>query len=162
MQRRALFLLILGLSCICAARSQVLPRCSNVVTSRTNPPELAAKIHVRQSKLATFKGGSAKRELTAQATRWFITADADYMKTGPWSTTFYVGGAASERPTLALQIDDHGNTISAKWINEKLLFVEVWWGRFAATDLILDVATGKFLYSELAHYGDLGQPCRDD
>jgi hypothetical protein len=38
---------------------------------------------------------------------------------------------------------DHGNTFSANWINEKLLFVQVWWGRIASSDIILDVNHGR-------------------
>jgi hypothetical protein len=41
----------------------------------------------------------------------------------------------------------------ARWMNEKLLFVRVWWGRVLGSDLILDVETEQLLYHELLHDG---------
>ncbi len=35
-----------------------------------------------------------------------------------------------------------------KWINEKLIFITVWWGRIAATDIIYDVEKEKVIYLE--------------
>lgn len=40
----------------------------------------------------------------------------------------------------------HG--IKQKWINEKLLFIQPWWGRIAATDIIYDVENEKIVYIE--------------
>lgn len=40
----------------------------------------------------------------------------------------------------------HG--IKEKWINEKLLFIQPWWGRIAATDIIYDVEKEKVVYVE--------------
>jgi hypothetical protein len=37
-----------------------------------------------------------------------------------------------------------------RWINEKLLFLRVAWGRVVASDLILDVEAGALIYEELA------------
>lgn len=34
------------------------------------------------------------------------------------------------------------------WINEKLIFISVWWGRIAATDLIYDVEREEVIYLE--------------
>jgi len=35
-----------------------------------------------------------------------------------------------------------------KWINEKLLFFRVWWGRLMMTDVIFDVEQERVVYSE--------------
>ncbi len=35
-----------------------------------------------------------------------------------------------------------------KWINEKLLYIRVWWGKIAATDFIFDVEKKEFIHSE--------------
>lgn len=40
----------------------------------------------------------------------------------------------------------HG--IKEKWVNEKLLFLQPWWGRIAATDIIYDVENEKIVYIE--------------
>jgi len=45
-------------------------------------------------------------------------------------------------------------------LNEKLIFGEVWWGRIYATDFIFDVEQRKFSYREMAHFGELMEPCR--
>ncbi len=145
------------------AACQALPKCGDVsVAYRANPPELEGKIHVRRPGAEQPEIDSRKKQMTAQGTRWLVTVDANYMVPGPWSTTYLVGTSTSDRPVLELRIDDHGNTIVAKWITEKLLYVEVWWGRFGATDLILDTASGKLLYSEFANYRQLGDPCSKD
>ncbi len=61
---------------------------------------------------------------------------------------------------LKLRVVDHASGgVQVQWLNEKLLFVEVWWGRIASTDLILDVSTKTFLYREMAEYGEMVQPC---
>jgi len=60
---------------------------------------------------------------------------------------------------LQAAFTDHGNTFSAHWLNDKLLFVQVTWGHIASSDLILDVDRGKFLYDEFANYGLLAEPC---
>lgn len=41
-----------------------------------------------------------------------------------------------------------------KWINEKLLFIRVWWGRLIGADLIFDVEKGEFIYKESIHFGN--------
>jgi hypothetical protein len=44
-------------------------------------------------------------------------------------------------------------------LNEKLIYGSVWWGRIVATDFIFDVQGNKFIYREMASYGELIQPC---
>ncbi len=41
----------------------------------------------------------------------------------------------------------------ARWINEKLLFIRVWWTRHTATDLIFDVELRREIFREMAHDG---------
>lgn len=40
-----------------------------------------------------------------------------------------------------------------KWINEKLIFIRVWFGRIAAADLIFDVEKEKIIYKETCYDG---------
>jgi len=47
--------------------------------------------------------------------------------------------------------NDGGNGITARWINEKLVFLEYFPGSSVAIDLILEVDSGKFIDSEAAH-----------
>jgi len=98
--------------------------------------------------------------MSPQGTRWFVELDPDYMSTKvPWTTTLYIKGGSDGRRTWKASFIDHGNTFSASWINEKLLFVQVWWGRMASSDLIFDVNQGTIIYNEFAHYGELFEAC---
>lgn len=42
-----------------------------------------------------------------------------------------------------------------RWINEKLLYVRVWWGRALGADLIFDVETERIVYMENVHFGTI-------
>jgi hypothetical protein len=97
---------------------------------------------------------------------WFAEELPDFTRPGPWTTRLLV---FNERRTLAqLSFIDHANgDIRANWVNEKLLFVRVWWGRIVATDLIFDVEKGRFVYREVLWHGliafqqweEHGSPC---
>ena len=95
-----------------------------------------------------------------QGNRWFINVSPDYSKSGPRSTTLYIGNRTGGTGALQATFTDDDKAFAASWINEKLLFVQVWWGRMASSDLILDVDKGTFIYDELANYAELGEPCR--
>ena len=55
---------------------------------------------------------------------------------------------------LRFDILDHGSSYpEVRWINEKLLYVSVWWGRALGTYWILDVESGTRVHSEMIHFG---------
>ena len=111
------------------------------------------------SKLPSSVSGASK-QLSPQGTKHYIIQSPDFMKPGPWNTEIYVLGNRAEPVKLTITFLDHGNGgVSAKWLNEKLLFVQVWWGRIVSTDLILDVDSSKWLYSQNANYGNIIMPC---
>jgi hypothetical protein len=56
---------------------------------------------------------------------------------------------------LRIRIEGTIGISDVRWINEKLLFLRPWWGRIAATDLILDVETERFIYEESVTYGGI-------
>ena len=91
--------------------------------------------HPRDSKTSLPAG---KKVYSPLHTRWLIEVRADYMKPGPLTTRFYLGSGESQTD-LVLTALEHGNSISAQWLNEKLLFGQVWWGRIYSTDFIFDV-----------------------
>jgi hypothetical protein len=82
------------------------------------------------------------------------------MKPGPWTTRVYVGRTDSAPEVELRFIDETNGGVSAHWLNEKLIFGEVWWGRIYATDFMFDVEQNKFVYREMAHLGELMQPCQ--
>lgn len=84
--------------------------------------------------------------------RYFWVENPDTMKDGPWSAQLYaIGGAAAMR----LSIDNIGDGISPIWINERLIYVRVKFGRTYFSDLIIDVDAASFLHSEDVIYGCL-------
>jgi hypothetical protein len=125
------------------------------------PQAIEKKIQLKWAAHDIFDiSDTAKRTASPQGTRWFVEIDPDYAHPGPWTTTLYIGNSRDEKADLKVVVTDHGNTFSAHWINEKLLFVQVWWGRIASSDLLLDVDVGKFIYDEFANYGELIEPCQ--
>lgn len=53
---------------------------------------------------------------------------------------------AEKRHFHEITIEDIRDPPQVRWINEKLLFIRVMWGRVAGTDLILDVETEQIVY----------------
>jgi hypothetical protein len=49
--------------------------------------------------------------------------------------------------------------VEIHWLNEKLLYGSVWWGRTVSTDFVFDAEKRAFIYREMANYGELVQPC---
>src|SRR5262245_1663850 len=49
---------------------------------------------------------------------------------------------------IQISISELFGISDTKWINEKLVFMRLWWGRIAATDVIYDVEKEKILYTE--------------
>jgi len=44
---------------------------------------------------------------------------------------------------------DHGNALNVKWVTDRLLHINIWWGRFGMSDWIIDVDREKVVYDEL-------------
>lgn len=84
---------------------------------------------------------------------------ADTTKPGPWNNSIQVFTVSG--PSHAWQIDTYDMRDNARleWINDDLIFVQIWWGRIVSSDLIFQISTGKFIYAQEANYGFLTQPC---
>lgn len=54
---------------------------------------------------------------------------------------------------VRLSFTDARSITDAKWINEKLLYARVWWGRVAATDFVFDVEQERVLLTVSTHDG---------
>ena len=98
-----------------------------------------------------------KKQYSPERTKWSVTVEPDTTKPGPWNTIIYYGSDANEE-VWKLALNDNIGT-DFKWLNEKLVFGTVWWGRIYATEFILDLDNHKFLYKEMAHYGGMVEPC---
>lgn len=55
---------------------------------------------------------------------------------------------------LIFELLDHVSSMpEIKWVNEKLLFVRIWWGRILGTDFIIDIEERKIVYKEMVNDG---------
>ena len=57
----------------------------------------------------------------------------------------------SGEDVIAITLDDaYPNfPVRVHWINEKLIFIRVWWGRIVGTDIIFDVEKQVYLSLEM-------------
>lgn len=102
----------------------------------------------------------ADKKYSPQHTIWLYADQPNYQKDGPWTTTALI--RSIDGNTLRkLTLIDHGNGgVDFEWLNERLLFVRVWWGRILSTDFIVDVQNREYLYQQNAYYGDIIEACR--
>ncbi len=140
---------------------QNLPPCGSArITYDTPSKELQANIQITAAApLQPFPNGLWHR--SPNGTQTFVEVDPDYMHTGPWTTTLYVGHAGASKPDSEVRVANHGNTFSALWINEELIYIQVWWGRIAASELVLNINSRHPIYNQLANYGQTVEPCAD-
>ena len=97
---------------------------------------------------------------TPQGTAWFAMREPDTTKPGPWSTSIDIIGNKARKVRLRVRLGNHiSGGVRANWLNEKLLWVQVWRGRIASTDMILDVDARRFIYRQDANYNSLIVPC---
>jgi len=86
------------------------------------------------------------------AYRFWVEAP-DTSVPGPWRASVRID---HERPQLLeLGLEDVAGTVHPRWVNEKLLFVRVPWGRLQMSDLVLDVESGEIVHHEVAVSGEL-------
>lgn len=98
--------------------------------------------------------GQLKKEFSSNNAYWYHVQSADYHKEGPYTTNILI---YNERGYLvSLKLLEHSQyEPNIKWINEKLIYVEVWWGRILGTYLIFDVEKEQIIYKEMMHDGVL-------
>ena len=58
----------------------------------------------------------------------------------------------NDKPLLKITVLDHGNTLNVKWVTDRVLHINVWWGRFGMSDWIIDVNRGTVVYDELLNF----------
>jgi hypothetical protein len=152
-------LLVAGAGLHSPATAQNLPKCGETkVQYSPFDAAYANKIVLESTTDSKVPTQASEKQYSPQQTMWQTKIESDYMKEGPWSTTVYIGSGSPA--VLKLSFIDHDNSSAqVQWLNEKLVFGRVWWGRVYSTDFILDVQKREFIYKEMAHYGELIQPC---
>jgi hypothetical protein len=83
-----------------------------------------------------------------------MTGSPDFSRKGPWSTIIYIY-AEKEELTRVKLADHAAYPVQIKWINEKLIFIRVWWGRRIGTDLIFDAESGSIITKEMVEDGSI-------
>ena len=119
-------------------------------------------IHVtmiqEKSPLSPIAEADAHR--SPQGTAMYSVHEPDTGQPGPWTTLMTVVGNKARSLRLQIRISDHiSGGVRAQWLNEQLLWLQVWRGRILSTDMILDVDSGKFIYDQDANYNTLIVPC---
>jgi hypothetical protein len=85
---------------------------------------------------------------------YYMAVKPDFAREGPWNTAVYVYAELDQLTRIDL-LDHSAFQPSIEWVNEKLLFIRVWWGRQVGTDLVIDVEAGKPLSMEMVEDGRL-------
>lgn len=101
--------------------------------------------------LATTTRGSVVKvtspEFSPNGAYWFVLERE--------RLTYSLKYFAEKDHLVHMRFSDVKSVASPRWINEKLLFVRVWVGRLAATDLIIDVEAEMIIHSESLRDGHL-------
>ena len=100
---------------------------------------------------------NARKEYSPERNRWMAVVEPDTSKAGPWNTSIYFGSNSNEEVWKLTFVDQVG--AGGKWISEKLVFGQVWWGRIYATEFVIDLERHNFIYREMANYGAMTEPC---
>ena len=87
-----------------------------------------------------------KREISSPL---LIEEKPDTLRNGPWNTRLYIFNSADTNQCVRVELFDHASyDVRRTWLNDKMLFVEVYWGRIAWTDFVLNTETLRFAYIE--------------
>ena len=116
-----------------------------------------SRIRISQVKLEkkVLERNEKERNYSPNKTYWFVIYSPDTMKPGPWSTEIRV---FNEREyIIKIELLDHAAqyVTKTKWINEKLLYIELWWGRVFGTYFIFDAEKEKVVIKEMVHDGGI-------
>lgn len=75
----------------------------------------------------------------------------DATQASPWGAALIIDAPGA--PRRSLLIENVGAPIAPRWLNERLIFLRIVWGRAIFSDLILDARSGTLRYHEQAHDG---------
>lgn len=85
---------------------------------------------------------------------WLYVEEPEYGKNGPWDTHVYISNEREE--LIHISLLDHEDYVTRfEWINEKLVYVSIWWGRVLGTYLIYDVEREQVVIKEMVNDGVL-------
>ena len=144
---------------VCGFLAQELPSCRNEnVTYSSFDEHYAPNIAVQPGPMDVLAKG--EKQFSPQKTRWMTVTQPDYTKPGPWSTRVSIRKANKDMPEILTFRDHASGGVQIRWLNEKLLYGSVWWGRIVSTDFVFDAEKKTFIYREMANYGEVVRRCQ--
>ena len=129
------------------------PACwDNTRIFHPGPPteEQTNQVHLIEMPIAASMPGEPTQSPNGAYRFWVRNPDTS--KPRPWSAGVIVD---VERDTRSMLLFENiSNPITPRWLNEKLIFLRVAWGRIVFSDLIFDVEKNTVIYHEQAVYGE--------
>ena len=101
-------------------------------------------------------GASEGREWTPSPNRAYrFSLESAFDETAQeWGSTLWVD--TEQERWLRFDLLEHGSSFpEVRWINEKLLYVSLWWGRALGTYWVIDVESATTVCSEMVHSGEI-------
>jgi hypothetical protein len=141
---------IIGAVLVCAqfGFAQGVP-CSEAKPTYYSPtPDRAKHLSISRETSGPFEEAKKVKSVLG-SNRWFVTVDPVYTKNPPWNTTIFVGQVGSDKSFLTINVSDHGNTLNVKWVSDRLVHINISWGRFSMSDWLIDVGRGIVVYDEM-------------
>lgn len=114
---------------------------------------------IKPERASALAGRQGEKSFSPHKSRWFSVWRDHAVGVNSGLTEVVVERAPNDFLLVSMK-DVYQDGVEVRWINDKLLFVEAWWGRIAATEMILDVESGSWIYQEVADYTQLAQ-CED-
>lgn len=142
---------------------QLCPICKPLPVAYSKPAsESLQKIKIERVSLSDeqFRKLAALAKTKPEfGSRWLVERRPDTKRPGPWTTRLYVFEATDARHCVRVELFDHASyDVRRSWLNDKMLFVRVWWGRMVSTDFVLDTETLRLTYAEDANHFKLVYP----
>ena len=99
---------------------------------------------------------SQQKVFSPHAVYWYFTNE-DLPEPRQYKSTFAINLFNERDYLVQLSFRDINKNYVKKvnWINEKLLYIQIWWGRVLGTYLIFDVEKEKIVYKEMVHDGGI-------
>lgn len=111
-------------------------------------PEFESRVAIHSRRVFPETLPDGERVRSPNGGYWYLLVTADFSNAAPWSSQIYVYNDRVD--LLQVELRNHGNASpQAHWINEKLMYISVWWSRVLGSYMILDVERGVFVAKEM-------------
>lgn len=155
----ALALLVTFGSAIAADASALTPDNCAVLYENEESLANAIRTDVSNSRPATLPKGHVAKAMSPEGTGALSTYGFDSAKEGNGKVVVAAKARGSKPTFISFE---PARSVDAKWLNERLIYVQVWWGRIVASEIVFDVVDGQSLYKKTANYGRLiSSECAD-